>query len=362
MADIVNKAISLLRGKKTAAAEAEKMPVFDEADYIASYPDVAAAVKAGAFATGEAHYILHGYSEGRVAKGSTRPAPLNFPFGKDVHATRRDKMLANLDVANLKGLEIGPLSSPQVTHDEGSIIYVDHVDTETLFKKYGHDASVDKSKIVHVDAVWGVQSLQECIGLQKKVDYVVASHVIEHVPDLITWLAEIRSILRDSGSLRLAIPDKRYSFDILRCDTKLHDVLDAYLQRARKPVARLILEHFGNARIVDCASAWAGNLDISNLKPYHSWSEAIAIAKDSLLSENYHDSHCWIFTPVSFVKLCEVMASQGLLHFRCDYLIETPKNELEFYANLSPCEDVEQNILSWQRIADQLHNSKMYQH
>jgi predicted SAM-dependent methyltransferase len=35
---------------------------------------------------------------------------------------------------------------------------------------------------------------------------VIASHVIEHTPDLVTWLAEIRAILQPNGTLRLAIP------------------------------------------------------------------------------------------------------------------------------------------------------------
>ncbi|MBC6478535.1 MAG: hypothetical protein GDA56_12895 [Hormoscilla sp. GM7CHS1pb] len=38
---------------------------FDEAFYLAQYPDVAAVVAAGAFADGRDHYDRHGRSEGR---------------------------------------------------------------------------------------------------------------------------------------------------------------------------------------------------------------------------------------------------------------------------------------------------------
>ena len=143
--------------------------------------------------------------------------------------SRRDKILANLDLKALKGLEIGALASPLVKPEEGNIFFVDHVDTETLLKKYGPDPSVNKADIMHVDAVWGAQTLQDCIGAGRKVDYVVASHVIEHVPDLVTWLSEIHSVLRKNGSLRLAIPDRRYTFDYLRNESRIHDVLEAYL-------------------------------------------------------------------------------------------------------------------------------------
>ncbi len=52
-------------------------------------------------------------------------------------------------------------------------------------------------------------------------DLLVASHVIEHVPDLITWLREIASVLKPTGQARLAIPDRRYTFDLLRVETQL---------------------------------------------------------------------------------------------------------------------------------------------
>jgi SAM-dependent methyltransferase len=355
MNELKSKLVSLFRG-------ADKSKVaFNESGYLHAYPDVAAAVKSGAFISGEEHFDKYGHQEGRSANGKIRPVPLSLPFFDGSTPTRRDKVLANLNVAVLSGLEIGALASPLVTSDEGNIFYVDHVDTETLIRKYGSDGSVDKSKIVNVDAVWGEQSLQHCISVTKKVDYVVASHVIEHVPDLVTWLSEIHSILRKGGSLRLAIPDRRYTFDFIRRESCLHDVLDAFIRRARAPLPRMILEHFGNARVVDCNDAWAGKIKASELKPYHSWNEATNHAKDALDNGIYHDSHCWIFTPLSFADLCGEMAKLDLLNFECDYCIETPRNELEFYVSMSPSEDKIEIIASWARMTEQLLSSKTYQ-
>jgi SAM-dependent methyltransferase len=361
MIDLKKRVLSIFLKPDTKVDIQLETSTFDEKDYLAAYPDVAAAVESGAIASGEAHFNLYGFKEGRSASGIRRPAPLSLPFPGDSHPTRRDKILSNLKLKELDGLEIGALSSPLVTHDEGNIFYVDHVDTETLLKKYGLDPSVDKAKIVHVDAVWGKQSLQECIGKAKKVDYVVASHVIEHVPDLVTWLAEIHTILRKGGSLRLAVPDRRYTFDYIRNESRLHDVLDAYIRRSRAPLPRMIMEHFGNIRIVDCAAAWAGKLDNATLKPYDSWSQGIVYAKDALENGNYHDTHCWIFTPLSFADLCGEMAKLDLLNFECDYCIETPRNELEFYVSMSPSEDKSEIIASWTRMTEQLLSSKTYQ-
>ncbi len=358
-------------GEKLPGSIKEKLPRFsklgdpanfDETGYLMRYPDVAAAVVAGDFASGQQHYKLHGYREGRLARGMNRPEPLTLPFAEGANPSRRDKILANLRIGDIEGLEIGALASPTVTPGEGRIFYVDHVDTETLLKKYANDPSVDKASIVNVDAVWGAQSLQDCVGINNKVDYVVASHVIEHVPDLITWLGEIHSILRDNGSLRLAIPDRRYTFDFLKNETRVHDVLDAFMRRARAPMARQILEHFGWAVTVNCEAAWNGTLALSELKPIHSWKDAIGLAQDALANQKYHDAHCWIFTPLSFAKLGIQLVELGLLPFSCDYCIETARNQLEFYVALTPCANQTRALDSWTRIVDQLNNSKTYQH
>jgi hypothetical protein len=125
-----------------------------------------------------------------------------------------------------------------VLKHEGEIIYVDHLDTNSLKAKYADDPNVDVSKIVSVDAVWGSRTLLQAVG--RSVDYVIASHVAEHVPDLIGWLGEIREVLRPGGTLRLIVPDKRFTFDIDRRETELADVLAAYVVKARSPMPRAI--------------------------------------------------------------------------------------------------------------------------
>src|SRR5690242_513443 len=96
---------------------------------------------------------------------------------------RRQKLLEGLAVATSLGAEIGALCRPFVTREDGRVLYVDHASTEDLKFKYRIDPDVPQEAIVEVDAVWGGQSLLEALGT--KVDYIVASHVVEHVPDLI---------------------------------------------------------------------------------------------------------------------------------------------------------------------------------
>ena len=330
---------------------------FDEKGYLEDYPDVLQAVKAGHFASGEDHFNRYGKSEGRIVRNWPRALPLPYPFPAGSAPNRRDKILAGIDVSKVQGLEIGPLASPLVTPIEGSIITVDHVDTETLKKKYSNDQTVKVDKIAKVDAVWGTQTLQECIGHGRKVDYVVASHVVEHVPDLITWFSEIRSILNTGGTLRLAVPDRRFTFDYLRNESRLHDIIDAYLQKARRPLPRMILEHFSLVSAVDCRAAWEGRLDTKNLQRFSSMRDAMHLAKDSLEHGHYHDAHCWIFTPVSFVRLCHDLAALDLVEFACSHCIPTARNEFEFYIGMTPSSDRTAILKSWLDAEEGLKNS-----
>jgi SAM-dependent methyltransferase len=287
-----------------------------------------------------------------------RQLPMKMPFRGEVTPTRRDKILANLDLMALCGMEIGALATPLVSTQEGEIIYVDHTDTDTLRKKYANDISVDKNEIVNVDAVWGMQTLQDCIGKDKKVDYVVASHVVEHVPDLITWLSEIYSVLKPNGTLRLAVPDRRYTFDYLRSESYIFDVLDAFIRKARAPLPRAILENHHLSCVIDVNRAWSGTLDLMQLVSHNSIRNGLVVASDVLQNGTYHDTHCWVFTPVSFVELCIEMAELDLFFYVCEYFIETQFNEFEFYVSMRPSKNKKEIISSWEKIAVLLINSK----
>jgi SAM-dependent methyltransferase len=334
---------------------------FDETDYLAANPDVAEAIRAGSLPSGLEHYLRHGANENRSLKPGVRAVPFKFPFREGLIPQRRDRIMANLDPSSLDGVEIGALNSPLVRAAEGHIFNVDHADTKTLKEIYRHHAGVDIAKIIHVDAVWGENTLQDCIGADRKVDYVVASHVIEHTPDLVTWLAEIRTILRPSGTLRLAIPDRRYTFDYLRFESRIHDVLDAYLRRTRTPLPRMIIEHHGLLRYVDIAAAWDGTLDVANLKPYNTTQSGFDLAKQAFDNGSYHDVHCWVFTPLTFAELCLELAELDLLGFACSYYIETLRHDAEFYVSMVVSDSKGETIASWDRMRASLSRSETYQ-
>ncbi|MFM0178362.1 class I SAM-dependent methyltransferase [Paraburkholderia aspalathi] len=259
---------------------------------------------------------------------------------------RKQKLLDGLNLPQLTGIEIGPLFRPVVSKSEGDVIYIDHANTESIRKKYQTDPTVDIASIVEIDAVWGTQTLLECLD-GRRVDYVVASHVIEHVPDLITWLEELRSVLKQNGELRLAVPDKRFTFDLIRRETELCDVLSAHIAHARIPQPICILDHLLNVCRVDAKLAWDEPLDASSVERHHRLVDAIPPARDAFQNGTYHDVHCWTFTPHSFAKLFEDLARVGLLHFSCESFFDTERYEIEFFVILKASDDQEHVARSW---------------
>lgn len=59
-------------------------------------------------------------------------------------------------------------------------------------------------------------------------DFVVSCHSLEHTANPIKALMEWKRVLVDKGSLALILPDKNYTFDILRPVTTLEHLLDDY--------------------------------------------------------------------------------------------------------------------------------------
>ncbi len=250
-------------------------------------------------------------------------------------ATRLEKVLSCIDVGTQIGIEVGPLMNPIITRDMGQVRYIDHATTEELKTKYAHDLNVDISKIVDVDYVWGKEGLPDLVGKDAPFDYLVASHVVEHVPDFIGWLKEIHAVLKVDGILSLVIPDKRYCFDHHRQLTQGADVVDAFLRHSRKPSPRQIFEHFSSAVAYDSKITWDSSIAIEPTKFSNLHSEVgawHAACQSAQNEQQYIDAHCWVFTPESFFTLLKSLIHLELFDFKVEKFYETVG--CEFYVSL----------------------------
>lgn len=251
----------------------------------------------------------------------------------------RDGLLSLINVATMRGLEIGALNNPVITRDMGPVDYVDRASTEDLHKWYAADSAVEVSQIVRVDHVWGEQTLFECVGSQR-YDYVVASHVIEHVPDLLGWLSEISAVVVEGGVVAFAVPDKRVTFDIIRRTSSEAEMVEACIARFRRPNSRQIFDHFMNHRDLASEPIASGRLSPSEAPSTQEAKSLMAFCKQAQAQGDYIDAHCWVFTPDTFLEALDLASRLQLLPFEIGAFHPTADDSNEFYVSLRRLPDV----------------------
>lgn len=246
--------------------------------------------------------------------------------------SRKVLICEDLDITG-RGLEYGPLHKAILEKGLNDVIYVDFASKEVLMHAYASNPNVDTNLIPEIDIVTGGKLVSEFLP-PKSVDYIIASHVAEHVPDLVGWLSANLTILRVGGRLSLAFPDKRYCFDIRRPASTVSDLIAAFLEKRTKPNATQICNHFYNVCHVNAADAWAGHVTAENAKYIHDRGKIFQILNELVSRQTYVDVHCWVFDPMNFLSALKEMQILLELPFRVVNFVETPKNWLEFFVTL----------------------------
>jgi SAM-dependent methyltransferase len=249
--------------------------------------------------------------------------------------------LAVIDVAQMSGLEIGPLASPRVRKDEGRVRYVDHASAAELRQKYATNEGMRNrlDEIVDVDYVLGESTkISEAVAHDAPFDYVIASHVIEHIPDPVSWMDDLTRVLRPGGILSLVVPDKRYCFDVNRSLTEISDLVDANLRLLRQPSYRQAYDFYAKSigGMVDPAEAWDGADYTSVVRQDFADPDVAALdaCRRMQVSNEFVDVHCHVFTPGSFLGLVEKLARLGLMDYEVAAFFPTARYNFEFYVSL----------------------------
>jgi predicted SAM-dependent methyltransferase len=263
---------------------------------------------------------------------------------------RKAKILSRINPALADGLEFGPLFTPIVTKSEsgGRVWYVDYLSAEGLKEHYQDDSAVRIEDIVEIDYIWGERTLPEVVN-GKRFTYAIASHVLEHLPDILGWMKEVKEVLEDKGILSLAIPDKRYTFDYMRELSTPGMLIEAYLVQKRIPGPREIFDNFLVAGEVNVNAAWKG--EIKNVQSWSTIQNAYEKAQDSIHNNQYHDVHVNVFTPASFLNILEVASRVELFDFVVVDFYDTIQNTLEFFVSLERLPD---NLSCEEKLAKQL--------
>ena len=117
------------------------------------------------------------------------------------------------------GLEIGALHEPFPLPAGVRVSFVDRWPGPELARRH---PEIDARAIVPVEIVDDGETLASQPDASR--DFVVASHVLEHCEDPLGALATWLRVVRPGGSVLLAVPDRRHTFDRRRPPTPLAHV------------------------------------------------------------------------------------------------------------------------------------------
>ena len=170
---------------------------------------------------------------------------------------RKMTTLTPLDRASLaaqylrgSGIEIGALHHPLPVPKDVSVRCVDRLPVSELRIQYPELSAYD---LVPVDIVDDGECLQTIPDASQ--DFVIANHFLEHTEDPIGTLLNFFRVLREGGFLYMAIPDKRFTFDVDRPVTTLQHLIRDH---AEGPAHSREAHYREWVRLVDKASGIAG--------------------------------------------------------------------------------------------------------
>lgn len=243
---------------------------------------------------------------------------------------RRRLLLSGLNQNGL-GLEIGPSHAPVAPKSEGfrveTLDYTDKNGLSQVYTKMG----IDTSRIEEVDHVWKGERYADLVGGTERFDWILASHVFEHVPDLLGTLKQCREVLKPGGILSIALPDHRNSFDHNRSPSSLASVIDAHLRGDKRPTAGSVAEFYLRFSRKGGHESWYP-WHCGKIVRAHPAQEARSRFARSLESEEYQDVHVWAFTPESFHSIITDLTALGMLGFE---IVAPPDGRItEFFLQL----------------------------
>lgn len=241
---------------------------------------------------------------------------------------RQERILRFCDL-NGQGLEIGASFNPIAPKKSGYHIEVlDYLGRDELLQKYkGQPSTPDhiEELVEEVDYVWRGERYADLV--KHHYDFIISSHLMEHVPDMIGHINDCCEILNDGGVYSLAIPDKRYGFDVMRKETTAQDA-----------IGRIGMTRYTDEMVVSYVTgvvknggeiSWGKLCAKREFRPVYSEEETERIKKNPGALDL--DIHASVFSPGSFAAMMDELYRRGLIHMPLVFVDEDTEYG-EFYA------------------------------
>jgi hypothetical protein len=283
------------------------------------------------------HYLSHGRSEGRKWKAwSEEIKTVNGDMSSEKSSLFGDsefqspilnrQAFAKLVMRSRRILEIGPFTSPLLRGE--SVSYADVLDSAAL-RERADQMGLEKSGIPNIDYVVSANNLST---IKLTFDSVFSSHVIEHQPDLVGHLNQVSELLNEGGRYFLLIPDHRYCFDHFQTCSAIADVLQAHQEKRLKHSLESVINHRVNLTHNDSVLHWMGEHGKRNDLRVELIQNALRDYRNC--EDTYFDCHAWYLNPDNWKDIICLLADLRLIEFELEFLQETQKNDIEFYAIL----------------------------
>jgi SAM-dependent methyltransferase len=214
---------------------------------------------------------------------------------KDYQLNRFNYLSKLVNLKDSEGLEIGACDLPTVPREAGKCEFADFRSAEEMSRLWN----------LQLETVMPVQYILKRDTkvhhqIDKKFDYVVLCHVIEHIPNMIGYIKDLHNLLKTGGVMLIVCPDKRRTPDASRPSTTIEHLLDDYYNDCYYPS----LEH-----ILEFGKTWFDELKQKSLrsaKEFYEWG-----------SQNFEsglaDAHCHVWTDEEFFTQIQYLIDGEIL-------------------------------------------------
>jgi hypothetical protein len=236
------------------------------------------------------------------------------------------------------GIEIGPFFSPVAPKSQGwNTTVVDFTDQNGLISVAKNHSSDQIRQMVDsiepVDVVWNGTALDEaCLAIREEgFEYLIASHAIEHIPDLISFLQQVSHLAGKDFVLSLAVPDCRQTFDFFTPLSTTANALTAFREERKLHAPDTMFSVRAYMTWMDGASTWPvnakGNLSLPEPLENAHFLYLEYLKNLEAGTQTYVDAHCWYWTPSSFRLMMLELNALGYIDFVVDDLVPGPQSE-----------------------------------
>ncbi len=133
-----------------------------------------------------------------------------------------------------EGIEFGALHNPlPVNKDQCRVRYVDRYPVHVALRLFP-ELKREAGCFVRPEFLLDLDRDDFHVLRGRRYDFFIANHVIEHLVNPLRFLEKLNEVMAEGSVLYLAVPDKRYTFDVNRAVTSSEHLWQDYLQNTQE--------------------------------------------------------------------------------------------------------------------------------